>query len=177
MALTSKQENFCLEYIKCGNATEAYRRSYNTAKMKSETINKRASEQLASGDIAGRLKELGKPVVEAAQVSAKQVIDELARIAFFDVGLLYNDDGTLKEMTQLDSNITRAIHSTKSRIEKQGQDKEDWAEIKEIRAHDKLKALELLGKTIALFTDNTKVEHSGEVLVKKGLADFYGEAT
>ena len=53
----------------------------------------------------------------------------------------------------MSSDVTRAIHSTKQRLEKQGQDKEDWAEIKEIRTHDKLKALELLGKTLAMFTD------------------------
>lgn len=163
MSLTQKQENFCLEYIKCGNASEAYRRAYNAEKMKDTTITERASRLIKEYNISARLKELGTPVVEAAQVSAKQVIEELARIAFFDVGQLYNEDGTLKEMTQLDSNITRAIHSTKQRIEKQGQDKEDWAEIKEIRTHDKLKALELLGKTIALFTDKTQTELSGVV--------------
>lgn len=163
MALTQKQENFCLEYIKCGNASEAYRRAYNAEKMKDTTITERASRLLKEYNISARIKELGAPAVEAAQVSAKQVIEELARIAFFDVGQLYNEDGTLKEMTQLDSNITRAIHSTKQRIEKQGQDKEDWAEIKEIRTHDKLKALELLGKTIALFTDKTQTELSGAV--------------
>ena len=162
--LTPKQENFCIEYIKTSNATEAYRRSYNTSKMKSETITRNAKALMDDNNIATRIREIGKPAVEAAQVSAKQVIDELARIAFFDVGVLYNDDGTLKEMSQLSSEVTRAIHSTKQRIEKQGQDKEDWAEIKEIRTHDKLKALELLGKTIALFTD--KHEHSGTLSLK-----------
>jgi len=163
MALTQKQENFCLAYIKTGNASEAYRQAYNAEKMKPDSITVNASKLLSDANIALRIKELGAPVVVAAQVSAKQVIDELARIAFFDVGQLYNDDGTLKEMSQLGSEITRAIHSTKQRIEKQGQDKEDWAEIKEIRTHDKLKALELLGKTIALFTDVSKTELSGAV--------------
>ena len=163
MALTQKQENFCLAYIKTGNASEAYRQSYDAEKMKDTTITERASRLLKEYNISARIKELGAPIIESAQVSAKQVIEELARIAFFDVGLLYNEDGTLKEISQLDSNITRAIHSTKQRIEKQGQDKEDWAEIKEIRTHDKLKALELLGKTIALFTDVNKNEHSGAI--------------
>ena len=163
MALTQKQENFCLAYIKTGNASEAYRQSYNAEKMSEKQIWEESSKLNSNPKVAQRIKELGTPIVEAAQVSAKQVIDELARIAFFDVGQLYNNDGTLKEMSQLGSEITRAIHSTKQRIEKQGQDKEDWAEIKEIRTHDKLKALELLGKTIALFTDVSKTELSGAV--------------
>lgn len=162
--LTQKQENFCLERMKDGNATRAYRAVYSVKNMSEASIAQAVNDLIKNPKIVLRMKEIGAPVVEAAQVSAKQVIDELARIAFFDVGLLYNDDGTLKEITQLDSNITRAIHSTKQRIEKQGQDKEDWAEIKEIRTHDKLKALELLGKTIALFTD--KHEHSGTLSLK-----------
>lgn len=162
--LTQKQENFCLERMKDGNATRAYKAVYSVKNMSEASIAQAVNDLIKNPKIVLRMKEIGAPVVEAAQVSAKQVIDELARIAFFDVGLLYNNDGTLKEMTQLDSNITRAIHSTKQRIEKQGQDKEDWAEIKEIRTHDKLKALELLGKTIALFTD--KHEHSGTLSLK-----------
>lgn len=162
--LTQKQENFCIERMKDGNATRAYKAVYSVKNMSEASIAQAVNDLIKNPKIVLRMKEIGAPVVEAAQVSAKQVIDELARIAFFDVGVLYNDDGTLKEISQLSSEVTRAIHSTKQRIEKQGQDKEDWAEIKEIRTHDKLKALELLGKTIALFTD--KHEHTGTLSLK-----------
>lgn len=41
--LTIKQEkNFCLYHVETGNASEAYRRAYNTDGMKPETINRRA---------------------------------------------------------------------------------------------------------------------------------------
>jgi phage terminase small subunit len=42
--LTIKQDNFYLSYIETGNASEAYRRSFNSAKMKPETINRAAKE-------------------------------------------------------------------------------------------------------------------------------------
>jgi len=35
---TQKQENFCLAYIECGNASEAYRRAYDAEYMKPETV-------------------------------------------------------------------------------------------------------------------------------------------
>jgi phage terminase small subunit len=57
MTLTPKQEAFCLAYIETGNASEAYRRSYNAKNMKPETINKRASELLADGEVKGRVEE------------------------------------------------------------------------------------------------------------------------
>lgn len=59
MALTLKQEAFCQAYIENkGNASEAYRTAYAAGKMKAETVNKRAYELMANGEITGRVAEL-----------------------------------------------------------------------------------------------------------------------
>jgi phage terminase small subunit len=67
--LTPKQESFCLAYIETGNASEAYRRSYNATKSKPESINRLAKALIDNVKIASRLAELRKPVVEAAQLT------------------------------------------------------------------------------------------------------------
>ena len=41
--LTPKQENFCLAYLETSNASEAYRRAYDSENMKPESINVNAS--------------------------------------------------------------------------------------------------------------------------------------
>lgn len=151
--LTQKQETFCLEYLKDGNATRAYKMSYNAGNMKDKQVWEEASKLLRNPKVSQRIGLLSSNAQKKIDVTADKIIQELARIAFFDTSVLYNEDGTLKQISELSSDVTRAIHSTKQRLEKQGQDKEDWAEIKEIRTHDKLKALELLGKTLAMFTD------------------------
>ena len=56
--MTPKKEHFAQNYVELGNASKAYRHSYNAKNMKSETIHKRASELLANGVVAGRIKEL-----------------------------------------------------------------------------------------------------------------------
>jgi len=56
--MTPKQEKFCQLYIELGNASGAYRGAYDAAKMKPETVNKRASELLADGEVTGRIDEL-----------------------------------------------------------------------------------------------------------------------
>ncbi|MDW7774367.1 MAG: terminase small subunit [Desulfobulbaceae bacterium] len=73
--LTVKQEQFCREYQITGNASEAYRRSYSTANMKPETVNRRAKEVLDNGKVAARIKQL------QAEVAKKYVctIQSLAR--------------------------------------------------------------------------------------------------
>lgn len=49
--MTPKQEQFAYLYIETGNATEAYRRAYNTENMKPETIAKEAYKLLQDQDI------------------------------------------------------------------------------------------------------------------------------
>lgn len=83
--LTAKQEAFCLAYLKTGNASEAYRLSYDAQGMKPETINKRASELLSHGDIAGRLKELNESAVSDAVMTRQEALERLSAFARTDL--------------------------------------------------------------------------------------------
>jgi len=75
--LTPKQENFCLAYLETGNATEAYRKSYDASKMKDAVINVKACELLANGKIAVRLAELRKPALERHNITIDSLLSEL----------------------------------------------------------------------------------------------------
>ena len=83
MALTPKQEGFCLSYRETGNASEAYRRNYNCENMKTESINRKAKEMLDNGNISARLAALGEVTAKAHQITVADLIKELeeARIA------------------------------------------------------------------------------------------------
>lgn len=76
-ALTPKQESFCLAYIETGNATEAYRRSYNCEKMKPESINRLAKANLDNIKITSRLAELKKPILERHSITVDSLLQEL----------------------------------------------------------------------------------------------------
>ena len=83
MALTQKQESFCLAYLETGNASEAYRRSYNAGKMKQEVIAVKACELLKTGSVAVRVAELQASAVERNKITVDDLLRELeeARIA------------------------------------------------------------------------------------------------
>lgn len=68
MALTPKQEAFCIKYVETGNASEAYRHAYNAEKMKPETIKVKASELLKSGNVS--------VTVEKLKSEAKKIADK-----------------------------------------------------------------------------------------------------
>lgn len=58
LKLTPKQESFCYKFIETGNASKAYRQSYDTKNMKPATINRKAKELLDNGKIAARISGL-----------------------------------------------------------------------------------------------------------------------
>ena len=79
--LTAKQEAFIRAYLKCGNASEAYRQSYDAKGMKSETINKRASELLSEGEIAGRVAAFQAKANERAGITLASHLERLAHLS------------------------------------------------------------------------------------------------
>lgn len=79
MALTQKQENFCIAYIKCGNASEAYRKSYNAKNMTDKQIWEESSKLNSSPKVAQRLKELRDKAEKSAIITLEQRKELLSR--------------------------------------------------------------------------------------------------
>lgn len=77
MKLTAKQEAFCLAYIETNNASEAYRRSYDSSKMKPESVYESASRLLADVKITARLAELREPIMQRHNVTVDSLVLEL----------------------------------------------------------------------------------------------------
>ncbi len=56
--LTPKQEKFAQKYVENGNASEAYRQSYNAQNMQPDSIHVNASKLLSDAKIALRVEQL-----------------------------------------------------------------------------------------------------------------------
>ncbi len=85
MALTQKQEAFALAYFETGNASEAYRRSYNAANMKPETVTNKAHALIKRGDVRARLDELNASAVSSAVMTRKEALERLSTFARTDL--------------------------------------------------------------------------------------------
>lgn len=79
--LTPKQENFCLAYLETGNASEAYRRAYDSGKMASETVGRNAFALLENSKIATRLEELRAPVRKKAALTLESHLARLEELS------------------------------------------------------------------------------------------------
>ena len=76
-SLTPKQEAFAQAYVESGNASEAYRRSYNAEKMTNETINVAACKLLANDKVAIRVKQLQEKAAKRHDITVDDLIREL----------------------------------------------------------------------------------------------------
>lgn len=154
--LTAKQEKFCKEYIVSLNATQASIKAGYSEK----TAKAIGTENLSKPAIQKRIQELSSGAVKKHEITVDMIIKELAAIAFLDVSSFYTATGDLKAIHDIDETARKAIASVSARVVKEG---EDFVDIKTIKANDKLKALELLGRYHKMFTD--KIEHSGDITI------------
>ena len=77
MPLTAKREAFCQAIVSGMSQADAYRKAFDAQAMKPATVQKRASELMANGEVRGRVEEIRKPVVEAVQISLEQHLRDL----------------------------------------------------------------------------------------------------
>lgn len=77
LILTQKQDNFCKKYIELGNASEAYRQSYNASNMKPESIHRKAKEVFDNGKVAARIKQLKQEAAERNRLTVDDLVKEL----------------------------------------------------------------------------------------------------
>ncbi len=79
--LTEKQERFAHEYILCmGNRSEAYRKAFNTSKMKQETIWSKACLMMKNDKVRARIKELQEDIEGTLDISKGIMIQTLQEV-------------------------------------------------------------------------------------------------
>ena len=143
--LTAKQKRFANEYIIDLNATQAAIRAGYTSKYANTNANKLLQNTTLAEYIQGLMDERSRRTL----VTQDKVVNELASIAFADISSFLKVKNNQVEVFDTDS----IQHEMLAAI----------AEIKEgnygisIKLHDKLKALELLGRHLGMFKDKVEV--------------------
>lgn len=153
--LTPKQELFCHEYIKDRNGTQAaIRAGYSPA-----TAKEQAYELLTKLHIQAKINQLIKEQLDRLKIKSDFVVRELLNIATANIADAYNVDGTLKAIEDMPEPIMKAIAFMKRVDLFDGQGKErkkigcNWC----VRFYDRIRALELLGKHLKMFTDKHEI--------------------
>ncbi len=160
---TLKKEKFCQKYVENGgNGSAAYRYAYDTAGMKAETITNNAYMLLQNSDVSARVRRLEELQLKRYEVTQDRVVAEYSKLAFFDVRNLLNDDGGLKDISQLDDETAAAIcgMDVEDLYEGKGKDRQKIGRVKKVKLADKKAALDSLAKVLAMFVE--RHEHTGK---------------
>lgn len=153
--LTPKQEKFSTLYIETGNASEAYRQSYDAEGMNDNSVGKTAHELLKNPKVAQRIEELRAEHRERHKVTVDRIVAELALIAFHDPGDFYEWDEktvTLKPKATLTPEQRRCIAEMSQTVTEAGG-------TLRLKLHNKVDALEKIGRHLGMFKDVH--EHTG----------------
>lgn len=155
--LVPRQERFVEEYLIDLNATQAAIR----AGYSPRTADKQGWQLLEKPRVIARVREALAERSKRTGINQDRVVRELARIAFVNAPELINvADATLLESATADDTAAIASVKVKRIPTADGEGVE-----REIRLADKLKALELLGKHLGMFTDRLAVDVTGVKIV------------
>ena len=148
-ALNGFEEHFAQNYIIDFCGARAARAAGSTADRPDQV----AYALLRRIEVRSRVDALIRERRERLHLSQDRAVLALAELAFADPRNIadWGDDGlTLKESASLDPEYARTIKSVR-RVKKLGATNEDTTEFV---MHDKLKALELLGKHLGMWRDD-----------------------
>lgn len=145
--MTKKQKLFVEEYLLDLNATQAAIR----AGYSPETAGAIGAENLKKPQIQNAIARAMAERSRRTGVNAERVVLELAKIAFANAGdLIDAQDATVRDGASRED--LAAIQSIKVK------DMGDMGIEREVRLADKLKALELLGRHLGMFSDRLRVD-------------------
>lgn len=156
--LTEKQEAFCLAYMaNGGDASKAYRASYDASGMTDKTTWECASRLMADHKVSTRIADLRGAAAKVAIVEQAQVLREAARLGLSDAGALFDENGDLRPIKDLPPEVRACIASVEidDRIEGSGDSARAYR-VKKVKLWDKNSALEKLMKHLGMYEADNK---------------------
>lgn len=176
--MNEKQEIFIREYLKDFNGTRAYKVAYPSCK-KDETARVNASKLLTKTNIQTAIKEQANKQLKKIDVDVNGILRELKAIAFTDRTKL----STVKNQKLLEDNgreyyepvvvfedTANLDEETKKVIAGYKKTQSGFA----IETYDKIKALELLGKYLGMFTETFKIENPEAIKILSSISKQLG---
>jgi phage terminase small subunit len=149
--LTDKQEMFVIEYLKCFNATKAAK----AAGYSEKTAYSIGSELLNKPEVTSRI----RAYMEKHAMSAHEVLFHLGQIARGDMDDIIDSKGSIDMFKAREAGRTNLIKRVKTKsittADKDGEGSDIFES--DTEAYDRMKALELIGKYHAMFTDKMQV--------------------
>ena len=154
--LTKKQEIFAAEYLVHYDA----KRAAISAGYSAKSAESQGSQLLKNPKVAEHIAKKSGKRLEKLEISAEKVLQEIAKLAFFDPRKLFDKDGRPLSVPELDDDTAMAVAGLEvyEEFDGEGDDRKAVGQTRKIKIADKGINLERLGKHLKLFTDKVQVE-------------------
>jgi len=176
--LTIKQEKFAQGLFAGLSQREAYKGAYNTERMKDSTIDEEASKLANSPKLTTRIAELTNELKERNMVTVEKVLAEYAKIGFSDIKD-FLEYGTKEVYIGLDKD-GKPVQDHIQVVDTKPSSDVDGTLVSEVsiskdgtfkfKLHDKMAALEKMGKHLGMFVEKSEVEIKSlpQIVIKRG---------
>ena len=160
--LTPKQRRFVNEYLIDLNATQAAIRAGYSKKTAKDI----GGENLSKPAIQAEIQKRQVKLQNTLEITQDRVLQEYARLAFYDPRKLFQPDGTPKPIEALDDDTAAALAvlEVREEFEGAGENRAFVGYTKKYKLANKLGALDSLAKHLGLF--EPKEEDSEEETIK-----------
>lgn len=167
-ALTPQQEEFCRQYV----ITLSIKQALLAAGYAAEATQSQGSRLMKDPRIAEFIQKLMDERSERTAITADRVLEKIWALADFDLADAYDNKGRLKSVHDMPVELRKAIAGIEvfEEYEGTGNDRIYVGDTKKVKLFDRLKALELMGRHLKLFTDKVEVD------VSSALADRLAKA-
>lgn len=163
MALNAKQSRFVNEYLIDLNATQAAIRAGYSKK----TAYSIGQENLRKPEIQAAVQAAMEERSKATNITKERVLQEYAKLAFFDARKLFEKDGKPIDITNLDDDTAAALVGldVQDVYEFDGDKKKFVGYLKKYKLADKLGALNSIAKHLGMFDDKESEHKDGAAKV------------
>jgi phage terminase small subunit len=160
--LTVKQEKYVQGLFAGLSQREAYKQAYNAKNMTDKSIDEKACELAKNVKVASRLKELVDELKNKNIITIERVMQEYAKLGFFDPRNLFRPDGSPKEISELDDETAAALAGldVQEVYEGSGEDRKFVGYTKKYKLTDKKSALDSIAKCLGMFVDKIESKNT-----------------
>lgn len=165
-----QQERFCDEYLVDFNGRQACVRAGYSAKSAA----RQAVRLLEMPHVQKMLADKKKAVLKTLNINQQRTLLEIGRIAFSDIRKLFDDDGNLRPLSQLDDDTAACVATVETEeltADIMNDKPVTIGRTRKIKLWDKMKGLEMLAKHYGLLGDEDKNDMKFNVVIKKGGSD------
>lgn len=161
--LTLKQQRFVAEYLVDLNATQAAIRA---------GYSKRSANNIGPGNLLKPIvqveiqKQCAK-LLKRIGIDQDWVLDKYKKLACYNITDFFNDDGTIKKLSEIPEDAMFAIQGLEVDTKTIGDDVNSF--IQKFKLPDKKGTIDSIAKLLGLMVD--KVKHEGEIKLTHELSD------